>query len=169
METTVGSAALTQPSALAVRPGGVKSVGRGAWHFCRRKPLGAFGALIVIAMLFVALFVDGAVFGSDQPWLAPDGFNNQHIRNVNQGISWGHPMGTDDLGRDIFSRILYGARISAVIGYASVAIVVLLSLTIGTISGFFGGWIDTIVQRIVDIILSIPAIVLLVFSISVFA
>ncbi len=169
METTVGSAPLTQPSAFAARPRGVRSLVRGAWMFCRRKPLGAFGALIVIVMLFVAVFVDGAVFGSDKPWLAPDGFNNQHIRNVNQGISLSHPMGTDDLGRDIFSRILYGARISAVIGYASVAIVVLVSLTVGTISGYFGGWIDTIVQRLVDIVLSIPAIVLLIFAISVFA
>lgn len=169
MDATIDAPALTQPSALAARRGGLRSWVGAVWKFCRRKPLGAFGALIVIAMLFVAVFVDGAIFGSDSPWLAPDGFNQQHIRNVNQGISWGHPMGTDDLGRDIFSRILYGARISAVIGYASVAIVVLVSLTVGTISGFFGGWIDTIVQRIVDIILSIPAVVLLVFAISVFA
>ena len=169
MASTVETAVLTQPSALAARPGGLRSLARGAWHFCRRKPLGAFGALIVIAMLFVAVFVDGALLGSDQPWLAPDGYNQQHIRNVNQGISLSHPMGTDDLGRDIFSRILYGARISAVIGYASVAIVVLVSLSVGTVSGYFGGWIDTIVQRIVDIILSIPAIILLIFAISVFA
>jgi peptide/nickel transport system permease protein len=169
MDTTVGAAALSQPSELVTRPSGIRGLVRGAWRFCRRKPLGAFGALIVIAMLVVAVFVDGAVFGSNSPWLAPDGFNDQHIRNVNQGISLSHPMGTDDLGRDIFSRILYGARISAVIGYSSVAIVVLVSLVVGTVSGYFGGWVDTVVQRLVDIVLSIPPIVLLIFSISVFA
>jgi len=160
MDATIDTPVLTPPSALAPRPGGARSWVRGAWAFCKRKPLGAFGALIVITMLFVAIFV---------PWLAPQGFNEQHIRNVNQGISWSHPMGTDQLGRDIFSRILYGARISAVIGYSSVAIVVFVSLTLGTISGYFSGWFDTIVQRMVDIILSIPAIVLLIFALSAFA
>jgi len=169
MDTTPGVSAFSEPSAIAARPGGVRGILRGLWSFCRRKPLGAFGALIVIAMLFVAVFVDGALFGSARPLLAPDGFNSQHIRNVNQGISLSHPMGTDDLGRDIFSRILYGARISAVIGYSSVAIVILVSLVVGTVSGYFGGWVDTVVQRIVDVILSIPAVVLLIFAISVFA
>jgi peptide/nickel transport system permease protein len=169
MATTADASTLTHPFAIAARPGGVSQWPRYAWRFCRRKPLGAVGALIVIAMLIVAVFVDGSLFGSSRPWLAPDGFNHQHIRNVDQGSSWGHPMGTDGLGRDIFSRILYGARISAVIGFSSVAIVVLVSLTFGTISGYFSGWIDTIIQRVVDVILSIPAVVLLIFAISVFA
>jgi peptide/nickel transport system permease protein len=169
MATTADASTLAHPLALAAKPGGVSQWPRNAWRFCRRKPLGAVGALIVIAMLVVAVFVDGSLFGSSRPWLAPDSFNHQHIRNVDQGSSWGHPMGTDGLGRDIFSRILYGARISAVIGFSSVAIVVLVSLTFGTISGYFGGWVDTIIQRVVDVILSIPAVVLLIFSISVFA
>lgn len=169
MDTTISTPVLSQPSALAARPGGLRSMARGAWHFCRRKPLGAFGALLVLGMLFIAVFVDGEIVRSNRPWLAPDGYNNQHIYNINQGMSWSHPMGTDGVGRDIFSRILYGARIAAIIGYASVTIVVLVSLTVGTVSGYFGGWIDTIVQRLVDIVLSIPAIVLLIFAISVFA
>lgn len=169
MATTADAPVLAHPSALAAGPSGPRSWALAIWRFCRRKPLGAFGALIVISMLLVAIFVDGALVGSSRPWLAPDTFNDQHIRNINQGISWAHPMGTDQLGRDILSRILYGARISAVIGYASVAIVVVVSLTLGTISGYFSGWFDAIVQRIVDIILSIPAIVLLVFALSAFA
>jgi len=143
--------------------------GRSILRFCRRKPLGAFGGFIVLAVLFCAVFVDTALIGGGTPLLAPDGYNDQHIRNINQTASLAHPMGTDDLGRDIFSRILYGARISAVIGLASVSIAVLLSLLFGTISGFFSGWVDTIIQRLVDVILSIPAIILLIFAISVFA
>lgn len=169
MAETTDAPVLAHPSALAVRPTGPRSWLRGLWWFCRHKPLGAFGGLIVIAMLLIAIFVDGAIIGSSHPWLAPDTFNDQHIRNVNQGLSWAHPMGTDQLGRDIFSRILYGARISAVIGYSSVAIVVVVSLVLGTISGYFTGWFDIVVQRLVDIVLSIPPIVLLIFAIGVFA
>ena len=169
MATTVDTPILTQPSALEERRGGLATWPHAIWRFCQRKPLGAFGGLIVVTMLIVAVFVDGALFGIDEPWLAPDGYNHQHIRNTDQGSSWAHPMGTDELGRDIFSRILYGARISAVIGFSSVTIVVLLSLSIGTISGYFSGWVDTITQRVIDVILSIPAIVLLIFAISVFA
>lgn len=158
----------------AAPPFGVSDSGigrwpRAIWKFCRRKPLGAIGAIIVVSMIFIGIFVDGSLFGSSAPWLAPDGYNHQHIRNVDQGSSWSHPMGTDDLGRDIFSRILYGARISAVIGFSSVAIVVFFSLALGTVSGYFKGWIDTSIQRVIDVILSIPAVILLVFAISVFA
>ncbi len=169
MATTVDTPVLSQPAAIADRPSGIATLPHAIWRFCRRKPLGAFGGVIVVIMLLVAIFVDGALFGSSSPWLAPDNYNHQHIRNVDQGPSLGHPMGTDELGRDIFSRILYGARISAVIGFSSVAIVVLISLTLGTLSGYFSGWIDTIVQRVIDIILSVPALILLIFAISVFA
>jgi peptide/nickel transport system permease protein len=142
---------------------------RAVWRFCRRKPLGAFGALIVFAMLICAIFVDTAVIGGSTPLLAPDGYNVQHIRNVDQGLSWAHPMGTDDLGRDIFSRILYGARISVIIGLSSVTVAMLISLAVGTLSGYLAGWTDSITQRVVDVILSIPPIVLLIFAVSVFA
>jgi peptide/nickel transport system permease protein len=169
MSATVDTPELSQPAAIAARPSGIATYPHAVWQFCRRKPLGAFGGVIVVIMLLVAVFVDGALFGSSSPWLAPDNYNHQHIRNVDQGPSLGHPMGTDELGRDIFSRILYGARISAVIGFSSVAIVVLISLTLGTLSGYFSGWIDTIVQRVIDIILSVPALILLIFAISVFA
>lgn len=167
---TVADIPVLSPPVIAGPPrSGLSRLPRNIWRFCRRKPLGAIGAAIVVIMLFVAIFVDGALFGSTQPLLAPDGYNHQHIRNVDQGPSLSNWMGTDELGRDIFSRILYGARISAVIGFSSVAIVVLVSLTLGTISGYFSGWIDTIIQRVIDVILSIPAVILLIFSISVFA
>jgi peptide/nickel transport system permease protein len=165
---------LTQEPITFERPTGVISVLRNVGRFCRRKPMGAIGGVIVLTMLFAALFVDAKVItagASNEPLLAPSGYNEQHIRRaeINQGPSLAHPMGTDELGRDIFSRILYGARISAVIGYSSVAIIVVVSLLLGTFSGYFSGWVDTLTQRLIDIVLSIPPIVLLIFSLSVFA
>lgn len=169
MTTTADVTVLPHEPMLDDRPTGLSQWPHTVWRFCRRKPLGAFGGLIVLGMLFCAVFVDTALIGGDRPLLAPDGYNHQHIRNVDQGISIGHPMGTDELGRDIFSRILYGARISIVIGLSTVLIAGALSLVVGTVSGYFGGWLDAIAQRLVDVLLAFPPIILLVFGISVFA
>jgi peptide/nickel transport system permease protein len=141
---------------------------RGILHFCRRKPLGAVGGFIVVVMLFIAVFVDGALVGSSRPILAPTGYNDQVFGAENLGPSLHHPMGTDQSGVDIFSRVLYGVRISAVIGLSGVAIAVLLSMLLGTVSGYFGGWVDTIIQRFVDVVLAIPPIILLIYGLSVF-
>ena len=169
MATTVDLEVLSHGPALSERRGGPSSWARTVWRFCRRKPLGALGGLIVLSMLFCAVFVDTALIGGSRPLLAPDGYNHQHIRNTDQGISLSHPMGTDELGRDIFSRILYGARISIVIGLSTVLVAGIVSLALGTISGYFSGWLDTIVQRLIDMILAIPPLILLVFGISAFA
>ncbi len=169
MSTAATIPVLTHDPLLEQRETGVTQWPRYVWRFCRHKPLGAFGGLIVVGMLFIAIFVDGAIVGSSRPLLAPSGYNDQVFGAENLGLSWGHPMGTDRSGVDIFSRVLYGIRISALIGLGGVAIASLISLTLGTVSGYFGGWIDTIVQRLVDIVLAIPPIILLIYSISVFA
>ncbi len=154
---------------LREKPTGPSAWWNGIKSFCRRKPLGAVGGFIVLSMLFIAVFVDGAIVGSSEPWLAPQHYDEQVFGEENQSPSMDHWMGTDRAGRDIFSRILYGARISAIIGFASVLIASSISLVIGAASGYFGGWTDTISQRIVDVFLAIPALVLLIFSITVFA
>ncbi len=164
---------ITQLGAIELRPR--KALPRrwlnNVWSFAKRKPLGAIGGALVLVLLLCAAFVDARLVGSDTPILARTHYDDQHITRaeINQGPSWDHWMGTDELGRDIFSRILYGARISAVIGLATVLIAGVVSLTIGTASGYFSGWFDTIAQRLVDIILAIPPLILLIFGISVFA
>lgn len=137
--------------------------------FCRRKPLGAIGGGIVFVMLFSAVFVDLAWLGNNSPLLAPSGYDDQTFGDENLGPSSSHLLGTDELGRDILSRILYGARIAAVIGFATVVLAGAGSLAIGTASGYYSGWLDTIIQRVIDIILAIPGLVLLIFALTVFA
>ena len=84
-----------------------------------------------------------------------------------QGPSLAHPFGTDANGRDMLSRIIWGARISVTVGFGAVAISTLLAVTIGLISGYFGGSFDLIVQRLVDVWISFPALVLLISLVAV--
>ena len=160
---------LESESALPEKATGISTWPGAIWRFCRRKPLGGIGGFIVVLMLFVAIFVDLRWLGIEGTFLAPYGYNDQTFGDENLGPSWEHWMGTDDLGRDIFSRILYGARISAIIGLSTVLIAGAASLLVGTLSGYTRGWVDTIMQRMIDVILAIPAIILLIFMLSVFA
>lgn len=125
-------------------------------RFAAAKPMGAAGAVIV------ALIVLAAVFA---PLVAPydpyDSNLNEHGLPVRlEGPSLSFPLGTDAIGRDVFSRIIYGARISLVVGLGAVALGTLFGALMGLVSGYFSGKIDQILQRIVDTLMAIPAIVL---------
>src|SRR3989304_7679030 len=133
---------------------------RGLWWFTRRKPLGAFGGFIVVVMLVVALTAQ---------WIAPYWYDDQSWTETMQGPSLRHPFGTDERGRDMLSRVIYGARVSVVIGFSAVTIAAIISILVGTLSGYFGGWFDTLVQRVVDIWISFPPLVLLITLVTVFA
>jgi len=127
-------------------------------RFAARKPLGAFGGALVLLLIFVALLA---------PVLAPYPYDVGIASERLQGPSLAHPFGTDANGRDLLSRIIYGARISVTIGFGAVALSTLLAGTIGIVSGYFGGWIDLLVQRLVDIWISFPALVLLVSLVAI--
>ncbi|WP_108895574.1 ABC transporter permease [Palleronia abyssalis] len=118
-------------------------------------------ALVGMLILFVACFV--AVFG---PLLAPFDPNRQNImarllapgsEGANGAVYW---LGSDHLGRDVFSRLLYGARVSLLVGVASIAVGGTLGTFLGLISGYFGGWIDDVIMRLGDIQLAFPFILL---------
>ncbi len=130
------------------------------WWFTRRKPLGAFGGFIVVVMLVVALTAQ---------WIAPYWYDDQSWTETMQGPSLEHPFGTDDLGRDMLSRVIYGARVSVVVGFSAVAISGIVAAIIGVISGYYGGRFDTMFQRLVDIWMSFPALVLLITIVSTFS
>ena len=112
----------------------------------------------LVALAFVLLLVVIAVLA---PWIAPyDAENFFDYERLNQGPSWQHRMGVDPLGRDIFSRILVGARISLAAGFFSVAIGGIVGAVLGLLAGYYGGWWDRIVMRISDVLLAFPGILL---------
>lgn len=103
------------------------------------------------------------------PWIAPyDPAQTDLASRRLLSPSMAHWMGTDDLGRDLWSRVLFGARISLLIGFLSIAIAITLGTAIGAVAGYAGGWVDTLLMRIVDLFLSIPRLILLLTVVAVF-
>lgn len=128
---------------------------RGLRQFFKEQPLGAVAALLVFLFVVVAVFA---------PLLAPYDPLAQERTAIMVGPSASHLMGTDDLGRDVLSRVMYGARTSLLISVATLTAGGLIGLVFGVLSGYFGGtWIDSVIQRIMDAFMAIPAIVLLLF------
>ncbi|MDD5190904.1 MAG: ABC transporter permease [Dehalococcoidales bacterium] len=119
----------------------------------KEKPLGTLGAIIILIILFAAL---GANF------IAPYDPLQSSLRDKLQPPSVTHPMGTDNLGRDLFSRIIYGARISLYIGLGASVINVIVATLLGLVSGYVGGWIDLLLHRFVDLALSLPSLIILI-------
>ena len=132
---------------------------RGVLRFARRKPLGAAGGAIVLLMILVAIFA---------PAIAPYDYDYQVLGRRLRDPSAQHLMGTDNLGRDIFSRVIYGARISISIGFIAVTIQTCLVTVLGVISGYYGRWLDLLFQRFIDIWIAMPGLLALIFFISVF-
>lgn len=112
---------------------------------------------ILIGALMVAVIVFLAVFA---PFIAPYDPEQMDMSKRLQKPSHEYLMGTDQFGRDLLSRIIYGARVSLKVGFTSVAISMVLGVTLGLISGYYGGWIDNVIMRIVDIFLSFPVLLL---------
>jgi peptide/nickel transport system permease protein len=120
-------------------------------RFCRRKPLGAIGGVIVIALIVMALFADRIA-----PYTYDDSIRGARMKAPGAQF-W---MGTDNLGRDVWSRVVYGARISVTVGFATVALTTLLATLVGVSSAYLGGAYDIVVQRVVDAWMSFPALVI---------
>jgi peptide/nickel transport system permease protein len=122
-----------------------------AWLRFRRNPLAMIGFAILVGLALVALLA---------PWLAPFGSNEQDLYNRLKPPGAAHWFGTDELGRDILSRLIWGSRITLYIATLVAVIAAPLGLLIGTTAGYFGGWTDTVLMRVTDIFLSIPGLVL---------
>lgn len=121
------------------------------WHRLSQNKMAVVGLGIIIVLILVAIFAD---------FIAPYGFDEQNLKMAFQPPGKGHIFGTDEFGRDIFSRIVYGTRISLLIGFIAVAIAVVVGVLLGAISGYYGDKVDNIIMRLMDIILSIPQILL---------
>ena len=112
---------------------------------------------IYIGGMLLALIVASAIFA---PKLAPHNPTRQNLGNDLQLFTAEHPLGTDKLGRDILSRTIFGSRISLLVGVSTVGISISIGLFIGSLSGYFGGWLDQVLMRAVDILLAFPGILL---------
>jgi len=124
----------------------------------REKPLGAAGGVLFLVFLFCGIFADV---------LAPHDFNEINPIERLKAPSWEFPFGTDNLGRDVLSRCLYGAQLSVIISLSAATLATLVSLLIGVVSGYLGGKADMLVQRFVDAWMSFPDLVILIVVVSV--
>jgi peptide/nickel transport system permease protein len=124
----------------------------------REKPLGAIGGVIFVLFLLCGIFAGV---------LAPHGFNEISPVNRMQPPSLEFPFGTDNLGRDMLSRVLFGAQLSVIIGFCAAGLATAISVLIGITTGYLGGRFDMIVQRIVDAWMTFPDLVILIVVVSV--
>ena len=131
---------------------GMQTLSKGLWRLVREKPLGAFGGMLVLVLMLCAIFAH---------WIAPYPYDETNVRQRLKPPGAQFYLGTDNLGRDVFSRIIYGARISVTVGFGAVTLSILLATIMGVTSGYFGGKVDVFVQRIVDAAMAFPVLVLL--------
>ncbi|HQW50486.1 MAG TPA: ABC transporter permease [Tepidiformaceae bacterium] len=145
--------------AYALRPEMPRSarIRRAVSDFIKHKPLGAFGAAVVI--LLIAMAIVPGIFTTLDP-------TKSSIADRYLGPSAAHWFGTDQQGRDVYTRIIYGARNSIIIGFGVVMISSSVALCLGVISGYFGGWFDTIIQRVVDIGIALPGLIFIILVVT---
>lgn len=116
-----------------------------------KSPLAMLGLVIVLLLIFCAIFADV---------IAPYSYSKQNLMHAFESPSSKHLFGTDEFGRDIFSRVVYGSRISLVVGFIAVGIAILFGGILGAVAGYYGGFLDNLIMRSMDVLLSIPSTVL---------
>jgi len=127
------------------------------WRRFKRNRLAAAGGVVVLLMFFAAVFA---------PFISPHNPDDIDRKHVLEAPSLRHPLGTDDLGRDVSRRVIWGARISLSVGFVAVGIAALIGIMLGAVSGYYGGWIDRIIMRFIDVMLSIPTFFLILAVIA---
>ncbi|HZT89361.1 MAG TPA: ABC transporter permease [Stellaceae bacterium] len=127
--------------------------------FVRRQPVGTIGMVLVLLFGFAGIFAD---------WIAPYNPTENDFAAMTQAPSWAHLLGTDQLGRDLLSRILYGARTAFIVGLTSALVGGLSGLVLGVASAYFGGRFDLFLQRVLDIVMSFPLIIMALAVVSIF-
>lgn len=126
------------------------------WRRLKKSKMAMFGLVILSLLVVIAIFASV---------IAPYSYSEQHLENKNMKPNSEHIFGCDDLGRDIFTRVIYGSRISLSVGFIAVGIAVVFGGLLGAVAGYFGGVTDNIIMRSMDILLAVPQI-LLAISIS---
>jgi peptide/nickel transport system permease protein len=153
---------LPNPAATAA-PQDTQVPKRTAWaaalSFVRRQPLGTFGLVIVVVMFLAGGLAD---------WIAPFDPEENDFTAMMEAPSLVHWLGTDQFGRDIFSRLVFGARTALIVGFSSAVLGGVIGLVMGVASAYFGGWFDLIFQRVLDVLMAFPLIILALAVVAVF-
>jgi peptide/nickel transport system permease protein len=127
--------------------------------FCRRQPLGTVGLVLVLVM---------AVAGLSAEWIAPYSPTSNDFAAMTEPPSWAHLMGTDQFGRDLFSRIVFGARTALIVGFSCAIVGGGAGLVLGVASAYFGGRLDLVLQRVMDVVMAFPLIIMALAVIAIF-
>jgi len=128
------------------------------WARLKRNRMAMIGLGLVLGLFMVSIFA---------PWLAPYDPNSINLKEVLMPPSPAHYLGTDTLGRDVLSRIIYGSRVSLKVGFVAVGLATLIGLFVGALAGYYGGWVDQGLMRLVDLMLCFPAFFLILAVIAV--
>ena len=136
-----------------------RSLRAGIIGFCRRQPLGTVGLVLVMVM---------AAAGLSAEWIAPYSPTANNFAAMTEAPSWAHLMGTDQFGRDLFSRIIFGARTALIVGFSCAIVGGLAGLVLGVASAYFGGRLDLFLQRVFDVVMAFPLIIMALAVVAVF-
>ncbi|OGR24763.1 MAG: peptide ABC transporter permease [Desulfobacca sp. RBG_16_60_12] len=128
------------------------------WARLKRNRMAMTGLALVLGLFVVSIFA---------PWLAPYDPNSINLKEVLMPPSPAHYLGTDTLGRDVLSRIIFGSRVSLKVGFVAVGLATLIGLLVGALAGYYGGWVDQGLMRLVDLMLCFPAFFLILAVIAV--
>ena len=130
-----------------------------AWRRLLANKAAVAGGIILLILIFLAIFA---------PWIAPHSYSYQNLELGAQPPSANFLLGTDTLGRDLFSRILYGARVSLLVGFVATGVALVIGVSWGIIAGYFGGRIDSVMMRIVDVLYGLPFIIFIILLMVIF-
>ena len=136
-----------------------RSLWQDAWYRLNKNKLAMFGLYLIIFFVVVSILT---------PWIAPYGYETQNLALGASGPSAQHWLGTDIHGRDLMTRLMYGGRISLMVGFAATAVSLVIGVLWGTIAGYIGGLTDTIMMRIVDILYALPFMIFIILLMVVF-
>ncbi|PIV24083.1 MAG: peptide ABC transporter permease [Deltaproteobacteria bacterium CG_4_8_14_3_um_filter_45_9] len=128
------------------------------WRHFKKNRLGVGGLVIIVIVFFIAIFAS---------FLSPYDYGKTDVSLKLKSPSFQHYLGTDQLGRDVFSRMLYGSQISLSVGFVAVGISILIGILVGAMAGYKGGWVDSLLMRFVDIMLSFPSFFLILTVVAI--
>src|SRR5438874_8484313 len=140
-------------------PAGQRSLLQRMLIFCRRQPLGTFGMVLVVIM---------AIAGLGAEWIAPYSPTANDFSAMTEPPSWAHWLGTDQFGRDLLSRIIYGARTALIVGFSCAIIASFGGMVLGVGSAYFGGRLDLYLQGVLDVVMGFPGLILALGGVAIF-